>query len=65
VGRSPPDSAGAAHRDMIVHLLKEQRGNEVTTRCGRTFDRRKTTDQTTTAWWRDVTCVDCPNQSTG
>jgi hypothetical protein len=50
---------------MIVHLLKEQRGNEVTTRCGRTFDRRKTTDQTTTAWWRDVTCVDCPNQSTG
>jgi hypothetical protein len=38
----------------VIHLLKERKGRDVTTKCGQKAEARDTT-----VWWTDVTCPEC------
>lgn len=39
---------------IVIHQIKEVKGNEVKTKCGKTV-----TKMYATVWWREVTCERC------
>lgn len=42
-----------------VHLLKEQSGNKIVTKCGKELDKRVVQPGLWTVWHPDVTCGAC------
>lgn len=54
-----PDEEETPPEEMPpVHMLKEQKGREITTKCGKILNRDKDME-TATAWWQQVTCEEC------
>jgi hypothetical protein len=39
---------------VVIHMLKERKGSEVTTKCGSMGNM-----DIVTVWWTDITCKDC------